>query len=120
DCKRRVPVMRAIGVSSLTRPRLRHGLWGVPRWRTRIVPACTSCPEKRLTPSRCPWESRPLVEEPPPFLCAMEIFLSRRGEPDEGLYRDVADLHGSIVLPVAANNLVLFRSEEHTSELQSR
>src|SRR5205807_468602 len=42
--------MRANSVSSLPRPTLRPGLWGVPRWRTRIVPACTSCPAKRVTP----------------------------------------------------------------------
>src|SRR2546422_2581848 len=42
------------------------------------------------------------------FLVWHGIFLSRRREPDEGLYRNVVDLHGSIVLPVAANNLVLF------------
>jgi len=28
-------------------------------------------PAERLTPSLCPCESRPFVEEPPPFLLAM-------------------------------------------------
>src|SRR5260370_5764054 len=36
-----------------------------------MVPAFTSCPPNLLTPSLCPCESRPFVEDPPPFLCAM-------------------------------------------------
>src|SRR4029077_10202838 len=43
----------------------------VPRCRIKIVPAFTSCPPNRLTPSLCPCESRPLVDDPPPFLCAI-------------------------------------------------
>src|ERR1700693_3434011 len=45
----------------------------VPRCRTRIEPPVTSCPPKRLTPRRCEFESRPLREEPCPFLCAMVL-----------------------------------------------
>src|SRR5712692_4289722 len=91
--------MQANKVSSLPRPTLRPGLCRVPRWRTRMVPAWTSWPEKRFTPRRCPCESRPFVEEPPPFLCA--IGRSFRAE------LDVADFHGGIVLPVAAHDFVL-------------
>src|SRR5829696_3650037 len=47
----------------------------VPRWRTRIVPAVTSWPPWRLTPSRLAAESRPLRLEDAPFLCAISAFL---------------------------------------------
>jgi hypothetical protein len=30
-----------------------------------------------LTPSRCAFESRPFLEEPKPFLCAIRLPLSR-------------------------------------------
>jgi hypothetical protein len=43
----------------------------VPRWRMMIVPPVTSSPAKAFTPSRCAFESRPFVELPPPFLCAI-------------------------------------------------
>src|SRR5262249_41030922 len=43
----------------------------VPRWRTIMVPPGTSCPPKALTPSRCAFESRPFLELPKPFLCAI-------------------------------------------------
>src|SRR5438552_5361580 len=43
----------------------------VPRWRTRIIPAFTSWPEKIFTPSIFGFESRPFREEPSPFLCAI-------------------------------------------------
>ena len=42
-----------------------------PRWRTMIEPAGTVCPEKLFTPSRFDLESRPLRDDPPPFLCAI-------------------------------------------------
>src|SRR5216684_923724 len=61
----------AKSVSSLPCPTFSPAWCLVPRWRTRIVPALTNCPPKRLTPSLCPCESRPFVEEPPPFLLAM-------------------------------------------------
>src|SRR5829696_3961861 len=47
----------------------------VPRWRTRIVPAVTSWPPWRLTPSRLAAESRPLRLEDAPFLWAISAFL---------------------------------------------
>src|SRR5512134_2255323 len=43
----------------------------VPRWRTMISPPVTAWPAKTLTPRRLAFESRPLREEPRPFLCAM-------------------------------------------------
>src|SRR5438445_4670002 len=41
-----------------------------------MVPALTSWPAKRLTPSRCPGEFRPFTDDPPPFLCAIKAYLS--------------------------------------------
>ena len=35
-------------------------------------------PPNTLTPSRCAFESRPFLEEPKPFLCAIRLPLSRR------------------------------------------
>src|SRR6266545_3978108 len=43
----------------------------VPRWRTMIIPAFTSWPEKIFTPSIFGFESRPFRDEPSPFLCAI-------------------------------------------------
>ena len=40
----------------------------VPRWRTMIEPAGTTCPAKTFTPRNFGFESRPLRLEPPPFL----------------------------------------------------
>src|SRR5437879_4795336 len=50
----------------------------VPRWRTRIIPALTSWPAKIFAPSIFGFESRPLREDPSPFLCAI-FHLLRRG-----------------------------------------
>src|SRR5919197_1429894 len=47
------------------------GLKRVPRWRTMISPPVTVWPAKTFTPRRLAFESRPLREEPRPFLCAM-------------------------------------------------
>ena len=44
------------------------GCTTVPRWRTRICPAFTICEPYTFTPSRCEFESRPLRDEPIPFL----------------------------------------------------
>src|SRR5574338_347189 len=40
-----------------------------------IVPASTCCPSPRLTPSRCPAESRPFLLLLPAFLCAISLLL---------------------------------------------
>src|SRR6476646_7943553 len=52
-------------------PTLRPGLMRVPRWRMMMEPPVMSWPAKALTPSLCAFESRPFVELPPPFLCAI-------------------------------------------------
>ena len=51
-----------------TEPGTGAGAELVPRWRTMIIPVLTACPAKILTPSRFASESRPLREEPRPFL----------------------------------------------------
>src|SRR2546426_6797724 len=64
----------------------------VPRCRTMIVPAVTNSPAKRFTPRYLGPESRPLREEPTPFLCAM---------PSHSVLEfDVRDLHFGERLPV--------------------
>src|SRR5699024_9777565 len=65
------PAVRAKRVSSPPRPTLAPGWNLVPRWRTRISPALTDWPPKRLTPRYCGFESRPLRVELTPFLLAM-------------------------------------------------
>src|SRR5580658_6362937 len=117
-----MPVISANRVSSLPWPTFTPAWCFVPRCRTKIVPALTRWPPNRLTPSRCPCESRPFVEEPPPFLCAMTLsFLRRyfvrsqcggrcldRSNPNaESLQFNIANLHGGIVLPVPPRNLIL-------------
>src|SRR5580765_1638870 len=66
-----VPVTLAKSVSSLPRPTFAPGLIRVPRWRTMIVPPGTNWPPKAFTPNRCALESRPFLELPKPFLCAI-------------------------------------------------
>src|SRR5215471_3975107 len=65
-------------VSSRPIPAPVPGRKRVPRCRTRIIPAFTSWPSNSLTPSRLDWESRPFLEEPSPFLCAIVLFLFDR------------------------------------------
>src|ERR1700731_4107298 len=36
-----------------------------------MLPPVPTCPPNRFTPSLCPCESRPFVDDPPPFLCAI-------------------------------------------------
>src|SRR5215469_741892 len=90
------PVTLANRVSSLPQPTLIPGLIFVPRCRTMIDPPGTSCPPKTFTPSRCALESRPFLELPKPFLCAIRH-----------LRYDVADLHLRVGLAVPDRFLVL-------------
>src|SRR5579864_7236098 len=71
------PLILAKRVSSLPRPTLRPGFTRVPRWRTMMVPPGTTCPPKALNPSRWELESRPFLELPNPFLCAIKSVLGR-------------------------------------------
>src|SRR5260221_9212201 len=51
-----------------------------------MEPAGTTWPAKTFTPSRLALESRPFLEEPRPFLCAMYLrLLLRRGLRGRGL-----------------------------------
>src|SRR5271156_1237030 len=80
-----------------------------------MLPPVTACPPKRLRPSRWPCESRPFVDDPPPFLCAMRSSkkLARRGARYEicpgriALRKLNVHFHGRQTLPVASLNLVL-------------
>src|SRR5215469_2513820 len=90
------PVTLANRVSSLPQPTFRPGLMRVPRWRTITEPPGTSWPPKTFTPSRCEFESRPFLELPNPFLCAIHH-----------LRRDLADLHGGERLAMSDGFLVL-------------
>ena len=63
-----VPGRVAKIVSSRPMPVPSPGRNFVPRCRTRIIPALTSWPEKIFTPSIFGFESRPLRDEPSPFL----------------------------------------------------
>src|SRR5581483_5136396 len=90
------PVTFANKVSSLPQPTFRPGLIFVPRCRTMMEPPGTNCPPKTFTPSRCALESRPFLELPRPFLCAIRH-----------LNQDVADLQFREGLPVTDRFLVL-------------
>src|SRR5262249_39684728 len=69
------PSLRAYRVGSAPSPTFSPGRKRVPRCRTRMLPAVTNWPPKRLTPSICGLESRPFRELPTPFLCAMRLDL---------------------------------------------
>src|SRR5712675_1084684 len=66
-----MPSTTVNSVSSDARRTFLPGWSLVPRCRTRMVPAVTLSPPNFLTPRYCGLESRPLREEPTPFLCAM-------------------------------------------------
>src|SRR5216684_1345928 len=71
------PVILANSVSSLPQPTFSPGLMRVPRCRTMIDPPGTICPPKTFTPRRWAFESRPFLELPNPFLCAILLFRLR-------------------------------------------
>src|SRR4051812_8809536 len=78
------------------------GLKRVPRWRTMISPPVTCWPAKTFTPSRLALESRPLRDEPRPFLCAIS-----RSAPDL-FHPDARELLAvALAALVAALRLVL-------------
>src|SRR3954469_22235005 len=71
-------------------PTLSPGCTRVPRWRTMIWPALTRSPPNTFTPSRFDCESRPFLELPPAFLCAIALALN-----------DVVDADLGVRLPMA-------------------
>src|SRR5471030_715347 len=95
------PVTLANNVSSLPQPTLVPGFSLVPRWRTMMEPPGTSWPPNTFTPSRCALESRPFLELPNPFLCAIRH-----------LHHNVADLHLRVGLAMADGFLVLLLALE--------
>src|SRR5690606_21534731 len=66
-----LPSTSANSAWSRPRPTPLPGWNWVPRWRTMILPASTAWPPYSFTPRYFGLESRPLREEPTPFLCAM-------------------------------------------------
>src|ERR1035438_8889967 len=98
------PVTLANKVSSLPQPTLRPGLSLVPRWRMMMLPPGTNCPPKTLMPNLWALESRPFLELPKPFLCAMRH--------QNLLNHYLADLHFGEGLAVADGLLVLFLALE--------
>jgi hypothetical protein len=128
--KRTTPETLAKRVSSLPRPTLAPGFSGVPRWRTMMPPPRIAWPPKTLTPSRCAFESRPFLDEPKPFLCAIRLPLSRRPSAESSLCallkyfacffglealavdQDLVDLDFDEVLAVALHLLVLLLALE--------
>src|ERR671910_2396140 len=66
--KSTLPETLAKRVSSEPLPTFCPGCTLEPRWRTMMLPALTTWPPYAFTPSLLPAESRPLREEPPPFL----------------------------------------------------
>src|ERR1035437_6801453 len=95
------PVTLANRVSSLPQPTLAPGFNLVPRWRTMMLPPGTNWPPKTLMPSRCAFESRPFLELPRPFLCAIRY-----------LHHHFANLHFRVGLTVSDGFLVLFLALE--------
>src|ERR1700722_1122646 len=98
--KTTMPGTFANNVSSSPRPTFSPVLKVVPRCRTRMDPPVTVSPPKRFTPRRCALESRPFLELPKPFLCAMD------------LCQNLAHLHLRLVLPVIDGALVLLLAFE--------
>src|SRR5918996_628318 len=76
---------------------LSRGWIPVPSCRPRMLPAGTFSPPNTFTPRRCAFESRPLRDEPCPFLCAMRNLRLGRGS-----LRDAGDLHLGVRLAVPA------------------
>src|SRR3978361_1592733 len=92
-----LPGASANSVSSPPRPTRSPGWNLVPRCRTRISPALTNWPPKRLTPSRWACESRPLRELDAPFLCAMVLLLSALDAGDPNLRQLLTAAHSVVV-----------------------
>src|SRR5580704_17537504 len=97
-----MPLTLANRVSSLPRPTFSPGFKGVPRCRTMIEPPGTICPPKTFTPRRCAFESRPFLELPKPFLCAICACLCD----------DLVNLQLGEMLPVPDRALVLLLALE--------
>src|SRR6185312_14410592 len=91
-----MPSIFANSVSSQPRPTFLPGFSGVPRCRTRIDPPVTVSPPNALTPNRCAFESRPFLELPKPFLCAISH-----------LRQNLVYRHACEVLPVSDRSFIL-------------
>ncbi len=54
-------------------PMFRPGRMSVPRWRTKIAPACACSPALTLMPRYFGFESLPFFVEPPAFFVAIVL-----------------------------------------------
>ena len=80
----------------------------VPRWRTIIVPPVTVSPEKRFTPSLFEWLSLLFFVLPPPFLCAISLFLSSTLNNYLSVLRSRAHCSPVVFAPLILENPDLF------------
>src|SRR5579864_8946448 len=96
-----IPETFANRVSSLPKPTFSPGLKEVPRCRTSMEPPVTSSPPKAFTPRRCALESRPFLELPRPFLCAIS-----------NLCQNLVHLHLRVILPVTDGSFILLLALE--------
>src|SRR6185436_6967642 len=71
DSNLTLPSTRLKRVKSRPVPTLLFSTQRAPRWRTMMPPARTVWPSPSLMPRRLDLESRPFLDEPPPFLCAI-------------------------------------------------
>src|SRR6185503_9932616 len=71
DSNLTLPSIRLNNVKSRPRPTFWFSTQRAPRWRMMMPPARMDWPSLTLMPSRLEWESRPFLDEPPPFLCAI-------------------------------------------------
>src|SRR3990170_6462102 len=86
-------------------PTLAPGRTLVPRWRMRTLPAVTHSPANAFTPSRLLLLSRPLRDEPMPFLCAIAFLHLCQGDLLDAKLGEVLPV--SLLPPVVRLRLVL-------------
>src|SRR3954468_24476093 len=84
----------------------------LPRWRTMLSPPVTVWPANTFTPRRLAFESRPLREEPRPFLCAMSAPPADLGDLDP---RQLLAMAGATL--VAALGLELEHAQLRTAQV---
>src|ERR1051325_4443896 len=71
DSNLTLPSIRLKRVESRPGPTFVFSTERAPRWRMMMPPARMSWPSPTLMPSLLDLESRPFLDEPPPFLCAI-------------------------------------------------
>src|SRR6187402_791885 len=105
--KSTLPFTSANSVWSVPTPTPMPAFIGVPRWRTRMLPASTDSPPNFFTPRRLLCDSRPLRVLPPAFLCAMADYSLGDGR----------DLDQRVLLAMIAGTLVVLAATEFDDDL---